>query len=730
VLGKNAAMTLESQIIQRTLRVPALGAAPGDGAAVARQLDAVLIKTGFKMSRGLFDHLSGHEPGAVLDKALLVLDAARTLVGDHVRHNAYFMDFPANVPDTVEFWAKCIADALESAPIPAMVARAQLVLAGGVNLLDLPTYGTYQHSYADLLAAHDELIASVKDRLTVLYLGDTLETETRRLYRELAGSTVPLSDDDRALLSELALLSVDDPQPETIPVRENRAFINAVRLANTRPLLVDTVTDVLRVACAASGGDVTLSEPTRFRSLSRRSRKVLMTALNEVVEQDPTKLGDVPRYREQWKRLGERLHPHEYQDLPRAAEVFAVARGEVAARSLMSWVEQAFRDGDHSLVVALLCHTPGVLVRHVDRVLRTAPTVVANELVVALERCAPQVSGRVLLSLREHLTNRRDPEAIRVFTNQSGRAWVTADERTPLPLGVVQRVTSVLDREITSRILIAGRLVVDPAVTDLALPLSGKSRPGGLGVMPRGSISPVDGDSLRFFIHWRQHERRTDYDLSALLLDDEYRSIGQLSWTSMRGYGGTHSGDITDAPHGASEFIDLQLSQVPATARYIVPQVHLYDGEGFTETEESLFGFMTRDREQRGRPFEPRTVRMKSELRVPGRVALPLVFIRRGDGWVAKWMHLHMNGMNWANRVEANRLSTVLLVRGVVEREVLTLGYLIELMSAKGSDVTWWTSGAVFGEGPVTFIGLDEPDSLPVGSQAYTSLNLSELVPT
>ena len=56
---------------------------------------------------------------------------------------------------------------------------------------------------------------------------------------------------------------------------------------------------------------------------------------------------------------------------------------------------------------------------------------------------------------------------------------------------------------------------------------------------------------------------------------------------------------------------------------FIVPQVNIYSGEGFEEVEESFFGFMLRDGEQKGRPFEPRTVRMKSELRGlgPGRAA-------------------------------------------------------------------------------------------------------------
>ena len=85
----------------------------------------------------------------------------------------------------------------------------------------------------------------------------------------------------------------------------------------------------------------------------------------------------------------------------------------------------------------------------------------------------------------------------------------------------------------------------------------------------------------------------------------------------------------------------------------------MYAGEGFEEVAESFFGFMERDGEQAAAPYEPRTVRMKSDLRGAGRVALPLVF-RRDDagGWTAKWMHLFLRGAVNFNMVETNKVST------------------------------------------------------------------------
>src|SRR5689334_8986770 len=61
---------LPAQIIQRTLRVPAPAGEPGDGAVVARQLDAVLLGVGFAATRELLDHLSALRPDAAMDAAV------------------------------------------------------------------------------------------------------------------------------------------------------------------------------------------------------------------------------------------------------------------------------------------------------------------------------------------------------------------------------------------------------------------------------------------------------------------------------------------------------------------------------------------------------------------------------------------------------------------------------------------------------------------------------------
>jgi hypothetical protein len=705
-----------------------VGAPEGDGRgdSAARQLDAVLMTVGFKCSRELLDALGQLDRGYVIDTAVKVIGWARELTGAHVEHNAYFIDFPANVPDTEEFWMGLVMESVRQFAATGESAVRGGFTAGGaffLDLLSLPGYGTYQHTYIEMLEHHEELIPLVSDRMTVLHLGGTADAELAGLWQALAGSAVPLAGEDLAGLRVVAEAAIGLPAPE-VPVRENRAVINAVRVRAGVGPLAGTVTDVLRVAAELSGADVTLTRPPKFASLPRTQRRLLMGALQAVMR-DGGHLADVLPRAEQWKRLAERVHPHEYPQYPGAQLVFAAARGETGARTLASQAEEGFAAGNVVGAANWLTAAPGMLWRAADRILRTAHPADIAPLSEMFAATAPRVSGRVLLSVREHLANRAEHSgAPRVFANSRGRAHVAADTRPVIDRAVITRICEVIDAEISSRLPDVGRLAADPAILGAALPLSGKTAPQGLGVWPRGSVTPVGGlDVLRFFIYWRQAHRRTDFDLSAVFTDEKFAGNEWVSYTSLRTRAARHSGDITDASHGAAEFIDVDL---PALGLgYVIPQVFVFGGEGFDEVAENHFGFMTRGQGQFGAPFEPRTVRLRQALTGDARVAMPVLFFRGDDGrWYAKWLHMRLNAQlhTWGGaRVEENRDATVNLARAIMTREYLRVSYLVDLLRAKASGLD--------GDGPVTYIGVEQPEDLPEGSVVYTLADLGQLIP-
>jgi hypothetical protein len=597
-------------------------------------------------------------------------------------------------------------------------------------LLDLPRYGVYQHSYEEMLAAHAEFMSLAKDRLRVLNLGGSIAVEAHTLYRTLASSPVPLNEEDRTFLAELAIVCLDDQQPEKIPVRENRALLNMVRVNNGRDPIVTTPTDILRLACALSQGDVTLEKNTKFASFARPVRRLLMSMLDRLIGEVPAKLADIGQYAEQWKRLGERLHPHEYMEFPNALDVFAVARGDKKAVSIMGQAEAAFARRDYVQAATILARSPGLLMRSLDRLFSSASAGDVPVILESVRASIGSVAGRVILSAREHFANRLTarPDARRIFAGSSGKAWVASELRAPLPSALITELFGIFDAEMFKRLGVHERLVVDRTALGLALPLSEKNKASGFGIMPRGSVLPLTGQHARFFMYWKQKSEPTDLDLSAIFLNQSFETMGHVSYTSLQWDGVVHSGDIRTAPNGASEFIDISLGG--ATYEYVMPQVNYFSGEQFDEVKESFFGFMERTPAQRGKPFEAATVQTKSELRGKGKIALPLVFVRGAKGeWSVKWLHLYLKGQKCGNRVEKNRLSTALLVRSVVEREYLTVSYLADLLARKAGSFAWYEGQTFAPNEPVTFIGLVAPEGLPPGSTVITPANLASLIP-
>lgn len=581
----------------------------------------------------------------------------------------------------------------------------------------------YQHTYQEMLAHHDELIPALTDRMTILHLADSLAAQSAGLFAELAGSAVPLSGERLDALRLLAGALAGQSVPEVL-MRENLAVINAARVRAGSMPVVGTPDDVLRLAAELCGGDVTLRTPTRFVSLPRPQRRLLLAALGRVAD---GRLGDVPRHAEQWKRLGERLHPHESaSDAVRS--VFAVARGETRARSLMSRAEAAFTAGDALEAAVVLADAPGMLWRSADRLLRTVRPADIDVLAGRFATAAPDVSGRVLLSVREHLQNRTSrADGPRIFANRNGRAWVAPQTRDPLDAGAAAGMLDLIDAEVARRLPDTGPLVIDPAMLTVALPLSGKPAPEGLRVFPRGSVVPVEpivsgepvvsgeqGTILRFFTYWRETSERTDFDLSCVFTDENFDGDSHVSYTALRNEVAEHSGDVTaaPAPDGATEFINVHLDRIGRG--YVIPQVYVFSGEGFDEVAENFFGFMTLREEQMGAPFEPRLVRAKSALRGTGRTAVPLVFYLGEDGrWYAKWLHLYLRGEpSWSGgiRVEENKPTVKTLTRAVLIRDYLRVGYLADMLARKARET-----------GPVTYLGITEPeDGLPAGSVSYT----------
>nr|CAA6829393.1 MAG: Cytoplasmic protein [uncultured Thiotrichaceae bacterium] len=102
-----------------------------------------------------------------------------------------------------------------------------------------------------------------------------------------------------------------------------------------------------------------------------------------------------------------------------------------------------------------------------------------------------------------------------------------------------------------------GKVWLAPELMHCPLPSQQRSASAGLHNMARGTRLPMtaDKDTLRLFVYWKGQ----DIDLSASFHADDGEMIERVSYTNLKSskYRAHHSGDITSAPNGASEFIDI-----------------------------------------------------------------------------------------------------------------------------------------------------------------------------
>lgn len=662
-------MSLEKSLIQaiieRTQRVPRVGIFLGkeetnaDSEKVSRQLDIALISVGFKADSDLLEYISGLTKVDAVQLSKETVNAVKTLVGDHVKHNTYFKNFPDEVPDTIEFWTKLIEETY---------GEDSAGLWNG-NLLELNGYGKYQHTYEEMVRAHQPLVEKSKRALKRVELGAPFQTEVNKLFISLAESAVPLNENDKALLAKLASVSVK--KPVNVPVRENKAIINSVYLDEGEPLVVDTVADVLRLAAFISDGDVTLTNKTRYKSFTHKQKRGMVKALSCI---EDNKLADVLRYKEEFKRLNERLHGGKYPQIKRMLDI---ARGVEKIETAQSKVEKAFESGNVLKALDVLDNFPGQLVRSINRLLLSSKIKDLDSVYASIERALEKSSTRVAISLRQYIENRNNDRRGRVFVNKKGGTYVLQGTLEKLPDNVLTHLKEIVDNVISDR-MADTQIVVAPEISHYAIPVSDRDRAAGLNVVPRGTETWLDPglEVLRFFVYWKEKEHRTDYDLSAIMLDEDFQMVGQLSYTGLTAVGGVHSGDITSAPRGASEFIDIELHKVKA--KYVVPQVNIFAGDSFDEAKEAFFGYMLRSYEEKGKPFEAKTVETKSDLYGSNRIALPMIFVNTEDGWKVKQLNVFLKGHPNFNATENNSSQTQTLVEGIVNDKYLTLEYLTE----------------------------------------------------
>ena len=414
-----------------------------------------------------------------------------------------------------------------------------------------------------------------------------------------------------------------------------------------------TATDVLRLYVALSDGDVSLSSPTRFINLSRKFRRNIMNLL-ESCGKNLTE--DMFRYREQWLRVGEKIHPFSYNNKKynHTIAAFDFIRNKKKPSFFANKVNNLIdvlktnncvTPPTINNLVNILETRPGEFARKLDLVLRCcynepmATRVVLN----SFESVANKISIPILLQLRKHFANRNYIDDRVFFPKGNVAKAVVINNNLPhLRTDVCISVNTICNEAIKNKLKEKeplGKVYIDEEFDNFIMPFSLRNANPASKIVTRGSRLKVSDDTniIRLFVWWTNSDdespsrHRVDLDLSCGFYDENWHLVKRISYRNLRDgqINCYHSGDITNGGpkngNGVAEFIDIDLNSIES-AKYAAFTVNSFTGQKFSELPNCCFGWMQRNGFNDGEVFEPATVDMKIDIKSASKVSIPAVF--------------------------------------------------------------------------------------------------------
>lgn len=613
---------------------------------------------GYTFSREVFDVLRTYSVNELTEFYLELKAALMKLKGANVVYMPMYADFPKGVMDAH----------FSELYINAMVHYWSDGILYPKN---------HRKRVNDRLPLFDET------KVKVLQLGS--EADVRQIFDNICTSRTSISRTDRediAYLFETENMKL----PDNIPHKENAAYISALYLQKN-PLArvsglrkyIKTATDVLRLVTAMSDGDVSLAENTRYKSFTRRQRRMIM----ELLSGCPNIEGDMLRYKERWIRIGERIHPSEFDcsrytlEYDRAINAFDKLRNNRKIETFAGKVEFDLAYGEYESALAELVKRPGELARRLDQLLRVAHK---ESVIRSFASVAEKVSTPVLLQVREHFLHRAEQADVRVFFPKGSLAKCHS-ERNNLPdidERYCQEVVRICENalvKIYGQREPMGKVYLSDDYRNYVVPFSQRSASKAFKTIVRGSRLPMASqtNAVRAFIWWTNMDKcdlgsyddgRVDIDLSAAIFDENWNYMEHVSYTNLKSakYKACHSGDIVNGGpvdgDGVSEFLDVDVdSVVRCGARYVVYQVYSFTCQTYADMPHAMFGWMERADVDSGEIYEPKTVEQKLDLTADSMVCIPVIFdcVKREFIWCD--MNMSLSGIHaniGGNNLESN----------------------------------------------------------------------------
>ena len=567
---------------------------------------ATLIKKfegyGYIFSKELAIAISKEERNTIIDKLKSVIEVIEDFKSDK-NYTVFYKNFPNEVINMNEidlyinqilhYWIGYLPSNSENI-IKEDVEPSKLVKARKLNLID------------------DEMI--------------------EKLFIDLLSSNVTLSEqylDDVCILTNNKSIKELEKYMEYIQMKETLTVVSSYILKKEGVLIGNfkTTTDILRLIAKISGDELN-NKHIHFAYFSRTELSQLMTKLENL--QNP--MPDIKRYSKPWhtffKLYAKKINFHKYPKVRNAVDMlfgdisYMTERGKIneKIKRLPTMSEEELDNFVKEYIVFY-----GDYVREILSLLNKANENQYDKLLLGLENCVTKVNTRVLFQLYDRIINlKAKDKTVPRLVNSKGK-WRRLKESISLSDELLNRVLQIVEDGIKRQLKEKenlGKVYIDEDYKNIMLTTSEKDSNVSLRPMTRGSRIKFNpkAEVLRFFVAWKNLDEKTlkelntayskldektlkeltpmysrvDVDLSALTFNENLEFNDVVAYYNQKKSGFAFSGDITNAPEGALEYIDVfDLERLKKKGnRYILMQIRSYNGYTFEEINSVYAGVM------------------------------------------------------------------------------------------------------------------------------------------
>ncbi len=472
-----------------------------------------------------------------------------------------------------------------------------------------------------------------------------------KLFIDLLSSNVTLSEqylNDVCVLTNNKSIKELEKYMEYIQMKETLTTVSSYILKKEGVLVGDfkTATDILRLIAKISEVELN-NKHIHFAYFSRTALSQLMNKLENLKNIMP----DIKRYSKPWhsffKLYAKKINFNKYPKVRNAVDMlfgdisYMTERGKIneEINRLPTMSEEELDNFVKEYTVFY-----GDYIREILSLLNKANENQYEKLLLGLENCVTKVNTRILFQLYDRIINlqaknkstpnlvnrkekwRRLKESIKLLygktnnlkanyesiprlVNSKGK-WRILKESIKLSDDLLNRVLQIVEDGIKAQLKekgSLGKIYIDKSYKNIMLTTSEKDSNVSLRPMTRGSriaFNP-NAEVLRFFVAWKNLDEKTlkelnaysdrvDVDLSALTFDENLEFNDVVAYYNQKKSYFAFSGDITDAPEGALEYIDiLDLEKLKKKGdRYVLIEIRSYNGYTFKEINTVYAGVM------------------------------------------------------------------------------------------------------------------------------------------